>query len=59
LLLERGANVDDLDTGKWSALMHASFHGMTNVVRILLDAGAKIKPEGAKIDASMVAATRC
>lgn len=41
-LLERGTDVDYRDENGWTALMHASFSGETEVVRVLLDAGADV-----------------
>lgn len=42
-LARRGANVNLLDKGGWSALMIASNHGRVDAVRALLEAGADVR----------------
>jgi len=41
-LLDRGANINAVDAGKWTPLHHASVNGHHQCVELLLDRGASI-----------------
>ena len=41
-LLDRGANINAVDAGKWTPLHHASVNGHHQCVELLLDRGANI-----------------